>query len=249
LPLLKRIITFIVRRRTMTMKVAVTGVSRGIGEGFARAYLEAGAQVYGGARSTDAEAVQRLQQSYPQQFRPFTVDVADRDSVRRAVRELSAVEDRIDLLINNAGTAREPNEASLDDIHEEDILEVFNTNTLGPLRCVQEFLPLLRGSSRAKVVFISSSAGSISGQGGGRGVPYCVSKGALNMLAKLLYFHLREEGIPSAAIHPGWVRTDMGGGNAHLSVEESVAAMMKTIESLNLQSPNYMDYRGEAMEY
>jgi NAD(P)-dependent dehydrogenase (short-subunit alcohol dehydrogenase family) len=194
-------------------------------------------------------AVAKLSEQYPERFFPFTIDVAYRASVREAAERLRSVIAKADLLINNAGIAKEPNERSMEEISEEDILEVFGVNTLGPLRCVQEFLPLLRGSSMAKVVFISSSAGSISGQGGGRGVPYCVSKGALNMLAKLLYFHLRDEGIPSAAIHPGWVRTDMGGGNAHLSVEESAAAMMQTIEKLDLQSPNYMDYRGEAMEY
>ncbi len=233
----------------MSKHVAITGVNRGIGNGFARAYLAAGAEVFGGVRSLDAEAVRELAAQYSERFHPFTVDVADRESVRESVREIVGLTERLDLLINNAGMAKEPNEQRLSDVSEVDTLEVFNVNTLGPLRCTQEFLPLLRASEAAKVVFISSSAGSISGQGGGRGVPYCVSKGALNMLAKLLYFHLKDEGIPSAAIHPGWVRTDMGGGQAHLSVEESVAAMLKTIDALDFDSHNYMDYRGEAMEY
>jgi NAD(P)-dependent dehydrogenase (short-subunit alcohol dehydrogenase family) len=233
----------------MHTNVCITGVNRGIGNGFARAYLEAGARVYGGVRSLYDEEVRRLSRAYPQLFLPFSIDVSQRDAVRQAFRSLRDSADRIDLLINNAGMAKEPNEKRLEDVSEEDTLEVFNVNTLGPLRCVQEALPLLRASEAAKVVFISSSAGSISGQGGGRGVPYCVSKGALNMLAKLLYFHLREEGIPSAAVHPGWVRTDMGGSGAALSVEESVKAMIQVIEGLTLESPNYIDYRGEPMAY
>jgi NAD(P)-dependent dehydrogenase (short-subunit alcohol dehydrogenase family) len=230
-------------------KVCITGVSRGIGHGLSREYLDAGAMVYGGARNPEAPAVRELADRYPERFVPFRIDVAQRDAVREAVRQLSGATRHIDLLINNAGIAKEPNEQQLGDVNESDILEVFNVNTLGPLRCVQEFLPLLRESEGAKVVFISSSAGSISGQGGGRGVPYCVSKGALNMLAKLLYFHLKEEDIPSAAIHPGWVRTDMGGDDAQLSVEESAAFMRASIERLDLSSPNYIDYRGERMEY
>jgi NAD(P)-dependent dehydrogenase (short-subunit alcohol dehydrogenase family) len=233
----------------MTEQICITGITRGIGNGFARAYLARGARVFGGARSIDNAEVQRLKHDFPEQFVPFSIDVSDRASVKAGFRDLGGRTDRIDLLINNAGIAREPNEKRLADVSEEELLEVFNVNTAGPLRCVQEALPLLRNSGGAKVVFISSSAGSISGQGGGRGVPYCVSKGALNMLAKLLYFHLKDEGIPSVAIHPGWVRTDMGGENASLSVEESVREMIETIGRLDFETPNYIDYSGDEMAY
>lgn len=80
-------------------------------------------------------------------------------------------------------------------------------------------------------------------------MPYCVSKGALNMLAKLLYFHLKDEGIASAAIHPGWVRTDMGGAEASLTVDQSVASMLQVIKRLDFNTPNYIDNRGEVMRY
>ncbi len=233
----------------MEQHVCITGANRGIGAGFARAYLQAGATVYGGVRSTDKAEVKELQERYPQRFFPFQIDVADTESVRAAFEGLQSSTGRIDILINNAGIAKEPNEQKLGDISEADILEVFNVNTIGPLRCVQAALPLLRGSRSSKVVFISSSAASISGQGGGRGVPYCVSKGALNMLAKLLYFHLKDEGIASAAIHPGWVQTDMGGAEASLTVDESVASMLRVIDELDFDTPNYIDYRGEVLQY
>lgn len=233
----------------MEQHVCITGANRGIGAGFARAYLQAGATVYGGVRSTEKPQIEELRARFPRQFIPFQVDVADTGSVRKAFEELRGSADRIDILINNAGIAKEPNEQKLADISEEDILEVFNVNTLGPLRCVQAAAPLLRTSQAPKVVFISSSAASISGQGGGRGVPYCVSKGALNMLAKLLYFHLKDEGIASAAIHPGWVQTDMGGSQASLTVDESVASMLQVIDQLDYNTPNYIDYRGDTMQY
>jgi len=229
--------------------VCITGANRGIGAGFVRAYLQAGATVYGGVRSIRKPEVEQLQERFPQRFVPFQIDVANTGSVQKGFEQLGATTDRIDILINNAGMAKEPNEQKLSDISEADILEVFNVNTLGPLRCVQTALPLLRNSQEAKVIFISSSAASISGQGGGRGVPYCVSKGALNMLAKLLYFHLKDEGVASAAIHPGWVQTDMGGSQANLTVDESVASMLQVIDKLNYNTPNYIDYRGEALQY
>lgn len=233
----------------MAQHVCITGANRGIGAGFVRAYLQAGATVYGGVRSIDKPEVAQLQERFPDQFIPFRIDVADTESVQKGFQQLQGYTDRIDILINNAGVAKEPNEQMLSDISEADILEVFNVNTLGPLRCVQTALSLLRNSRAAKVIFISSSAASISGQGGGRGVPYCVSKGALNMLAKLLYFHLKDEGVASAAIHPGWVQTDMGGSQASLTVDESVASMLQVINKLDYHTPNYIDYRGEALQY
>ncbi|MCF7950379.1 MAG: SDR family oxidoreductase [Spirochaetaceae bacterium] len=233
----------------MAQHVCITGANRGIGAGFVRAYLQAGATVYGGVRSIRTPEVEQLRERFPQRFIPFQIDVADTTSVQKAFEQLQRSADRIDILINNAGIAKEPNEQKLSDISEADILEVFNVNTIGPLRCVQAAISLLRNSQTPRVIFISSSAASISGQGGGRGVPYCVSKGALNMLAKLLYFHLKDEGITSAAIHPGWVQTDMGGSQASLTVDESVASMLQVIENLDYNSPNYIDYRGEALQY
>lgn len=230
-------------------RVCITGVSRGIGLGFARAYLSSEHQVFGTVRDINGEAISRLKREHPQNFTPVEMDVSDRGSVRAGVQEIRNHTDRLDLLINNAGVAREPDEQSIDDISEEDVRDVFNVNVLGPLRCVQEFVPLLRKGNDAKVVMIGSNAGSISSQGGGRGVPYCVSKAGLNMLTKLLYFHLRDEGIALTALHPGWVRTDMGGGNAALSVEESVAGMQQIIEKLGFDSPLYQDYRGNELPY
>jgi NAD(P)-dependent dehydrogenase (short-subunit alcohol dehydrogenase family) len=229
--------------------VCITGVSRGIGNGFARAYLDRGDRVFGTVRDVSAPAVKELQGQYPQTFTAVEMDVSDRASVDRAAEEIARHTEAIDLLINNAGMSVTPDEKSIEDIDEADVQRVFNVNTLGPLRALQALLPLLRKGSDAKVVMISSSAGSISGQGGGRGVPYCVSKGALNMLSKLLYFHCRDEGMAIVALHPGWVRTDMGGPGGALSVEESVAGMMNVIDHQTTESPIYVDYTGREMAW
>lgn len=230
-------------------QICITGASRGIGLGFARAYLAEGHRVYGTVRNLDGQGVKELQSSYPERFTPVKMDVSDTESVQSGVEEIGSHTDRIDLLVNNAGMAPEPNEQSVEDISEEDVRDVFNVNTLGPLRCVKAFVHLLRRAEDPKVVMIGSNVGSISAQGGGRGVPYCVSKASLNMLTKLLYFHLRDDGIATTVLHPGWVRTDMGGESAALPVEESVAAMQKVIEGLNFDSPIYQDYRGKELAY
>ncbi|MFW6387665.1 MAG: SDR family oxidoreductase, partial [bacterium] len=209
-------------------QICITGASRGIGLGFTRAYLAAGNRVFAAARNPAAETLSALHAEYPDTLTPVKMDVSDRASVDRGAAEIAEHGDSLDILVNNAGIAKKPDEQRIEDINEVDISEVFNVNTLGPLRVTQALFPLLRKSRYAKVVMISSSAGSIASQGGGRGVPYCVSKAGLNMLTKLLYFHCKEEGIATVAVHPGWVRTDMGGAGA-LSVDESVEHMMQLI--------------------
>ncbi|MFP4644617.1 MAG: SDR family oxidoreductase [Spirochaetales bacterium] len=229
--------------------ICITGASRGIGLGFARAYLDAGSRVFACVRNPNAEQLQLLASSYPDRLEIIEVDVSNGESVDRGCAEVRRRADTLDILINNAGIAPEPNETSIDDVDEEAIRRVFNVNTLGPVRVTKALFPLLRRSKNGRVVMIGSSAGSIAMQGGGRGVPYCVSKAALNMLTRLLYFHCRDEGVAITSLHPGWVRTDMGGDRGNLSVEESVSQMRKQISALNAESPVYMDYKGEAMPW
>ncbi len=229
--------------------ICITGASRGIGLGFTNAYLEAGCRVFACARNEHAESLQQLSSSFHDRLEIIEVDVSDGASVARGCEEIKRRADRLDVLINNAGTAPRPDERSIDDIDEEAVGAVFNVNTLGPLRVTKSLFPLLRKSDNGRVVMIGSSAGSIASQGGGRGVPYCVSKAALNMLTRLLYFHCRDEGVAITSLHPGWVRTDMGGDGGALSVEESVSHMRERIAELTSESPVYMDYRGEKMPW
>ena len=229
--------------------IFVTGISRGIGLGFAKAYLENGDRVLGAARHIDGDELRELSAAYPERFTALAMAVSDRGSVEHVCRDVRARLDSLDLLINNAGISVPPDEKRIEDISEEDIQTVFNVNTLGPLRVLQGLIPLLRAASNAKVVMISSSVGSIAGQTGGRGVPYCVSKAALNMLTRLLYFHCRDDGVAIVAIHPGWVRTHMGGAGATLSVDESVSHMMNLIAEHSIESPLYVDWLGREIPW
>ena len=229
--------------------VCITGISRGIGLGFAEHYLKNGWDVYGSLRNPDNEAVQKLARKYEERLTVFTMDVSDYESVRRGAAEVRERTDHIDLLVNNAGINAGPNAPTIPEISHEKMHAAFDVNVMGPLYCVQEFLPLLERSDRAKVAMISSTAGSIGETAGGRMVPYCVSKSALNMLTKLLHFRLRDLDIPIVALHPGWVRTDMGGSNALVSVKDSVEGMAEVIASQAPDSPLYRDYRGEPLPW
>lgn len=229
--------------------ICITGANRGIGLAFVRGYLEKGARVFGTVRNRNDENVIALEAEYPERFTALSMDVADRESVVRGAGKLGSETDRLDILINNAGISTFDNERRVEDISEENIQRVFDVNTVGPLRVVQAVIPLLRKSKAGKVAMISSTGGSIAHQQAGRVVPYCVSKAGLNMLTKLLYFHLREERISTVALHPGWVRTDMGGSGGALSPEESVAGMMTVIDGLTTESKLFVDYRGEELPW
>lgn len=229
--------------------VCITGISRGIGLGFAEHYLKNGWYVYGSLRNPANEAVQKLARKYEERLTVFTMDVSDYESVRRGAAEVRERTDHIDLLINSAGINAGPNAPTIAEISHEKMHAAFDVNVMGPLYCVQEFLPLLERSDGAKVVMISSNAGSLGETAGGRMVPYCVSKSALNMLTKLLHFRLRDLDIPIVALHPGWVRTDMGGSNGLVSVKDSVEGMAEVIGSQSADSPLYRDYRGEPLPW
>ena len=140
------------------------------------------------------------------------------DSIRNAARRFGAIADRLDVLINNAGVY--PDEGfTILTLPRDRLAQTFQTNTFGPLEVTQAFLPSLRKSAAARVINVSSGYGQL--QGLSPDVPsYCLSKLALNGLTIMLAKALRGDQIAVNAMCPGWVRTDMGGPNATLSVEE-----------------------------
>ncbi|KAM6430333.1 C-signal-like [Liasis olivaceus] len=195
------------------------------------------------------------------------VDVTDHSSVKAAV---SVVESHLkgqglNLLINNAG--RNSQNPFLEDVDQQDMLLTYNTNAVGPLLIVKEFLPLLKkaaketaskdlGGNKAVVINISSLISSI-GQGSTTTtipVPplyaYRASKAALNMITACLALELKKEGILCALIHPGWVKTDMGSEKAPLTVQNSVEGMLKVIANLKSSSSGaFLDWEGNEVAW
>ncbi len=146
-------------------------------------------------------------------------------------------------VILNAGIA-EPTE-QLGNITQQQMLNVLNTNTVGPMLMIQALTEhLAQLKQTPKIVCISSDLGSI-GLASGLifGLSYGISKAALNMGVKKLTSALASRGISINAIHPGWVQTDLGGQNATLTVKQSVVAMLDVIDNLKLEhSGSFIDY-------
>jgi NAD(P)-dependent dehydrogenase (short-subunit alcohol dehydrogenase family) len=177
-------------------------------------------------------------------FTTLVFDVRDEAAIRTAARNVSAP---IDVLVANAGAYGPRLQSSLD-IDFEGALDLFSVDALGPLRTAQAFLPLLRRARNPRIVLVSSVLGSMALEGSSN-LAYRATKAALNKFAQGLAADLKDEGVV-VALHPGWVRTDMGGAAAPLSVEESVAGTVKTIDGLTIEwSGHFLDYRNEEIAW
>jgi NAD(P)-dependent dehydrogenase (short-subunit alcohol dehydrogenase family) len=232
--------------RKESITVLVTGANRGLGLGFAQHYLENGDRVIATARQPEtAAALQRLADRKRAQMRVERLDVSDPGSIQALADRLA--DTTLDLVINNAGVA---NQQNFGEWTEENMADVFRVNTFGPALVAQALAP--RMGLGGRLVQLSSGLGSISlniNPEDGMDA-YAASKAALNMLCRRLSAKMQPRGIVVIAISPGWVRTDMGGADADLSVKESIASMAQAIEHLAPHhSGGFIDRKGDPLSW
>ena len=162
------------------------------------------------------------------------LDLGSLESVRTAARELHDRVDAIDLLVNNAGVRR-MDAYHLGEIQQEAFLDSMNVNAFGALKVAEAFLPHLALADAPLLVMMSSALGSISKNEDGGDYSYRASKAAMNAVMRSLAVDLRDMGITVISLHPGWVRTEMGGEEAPLSTGESVSAIRRVLQSVGLR--------------
>jgi NAD(P)-dependent dehydrogenase (short-subunit alcohol dehydrogenase family) len=220
------------------MKTAViTGASRGIGSEFVVRLLENGWRVYAGFRQDK----HRLDLIENENLIVHQLDVTDNDSIEVFAGNINH---SVDLLINNAGVpdGRWRNIKEIDDLWA---LDVININSLGPVRLVRSLYDKMSGETLSTVVMISSLMGSIDDCHSGRSYAYRASKTALNMFTVAMKKEALEDNISFLILHPGWVKTRMGGENAPVEMDVSVDGMMELIEQHNLEdSGRFVQYDG-----
>lgn len=215
--------------------VAIVGASRGIGLEFVNQYLSAGWQVNASARKEeDLRSLEALGALAHQ------ADVTDEASLNAMAM---AIETPLDLLIVNAGVGSF--ERNLADIEPTNWTQVMTTNALGPLLVARTVGGKIRQGG--KLVALTSMMGSIADNSGGAW-SYRMSKAALNMGLSCLAIELRSRGIMVAVLHPGWVKTKMGGEQAPLAPELSVKGMRAVIEGLT-RSGGFFDYQGKELPW
>ncbi len=227
--------------------IVVTGAARGLGACLAEEYLKQGATVFGLDR---AEPKSDLSASYGGRFWGLRCDITDEDQVRRAAEEVGRAAGFVDLLINNAAIYLKKPFTEANEFDADMARRTFDVNAVGPLLVTKHFLPLVLAGSGKKIINISSEAGSISQCWRSREYAYCMSKAALNMQSVILQHRVKDDGVKVLAIHPGWMRTEMGGADADLDPSESASGIVETIaRNSAIDGPMYLDYTGKAWEW
>lgn len=229
--------------------ILITGANRGIGLEFCKQYARDGWRILACTRCPERSGVlNTLAASHREQVTVYALDVGDHAQIERLAQSLSG--ESIDLLINNAGIYTTSPAGDFGNADYEAWMRAFRINTLASLKMVQTFMPQIIRSSQKTTVTISSKMGSIADNTSGGSYIYRSSKAAVNMIVKTLAIDLKSAGIISVALHPGWVKTDMGGANALISTMESVTGIRNVISHLALaDSGKFIAYNGRIIPW
>lgn len=212
----------------------ITGANRGIGLEFVRQYAADGWRVVACCRKpAAAEALNRLTAQYPDQTTVHALDVTDHAQVDQLAQTLS--EQPVDLLINNAGVYPPARGDALGETDYTAWQHAFAVNTMAPLKITEAFIRQIARSELKTIVTITSKMGSIADNRGGGSYIYRSSKAGVNIVMKSLSIDLNPKRIITILLHPGWVKTDMGGPGALITAEQSVTGMRRVIGNLTLQ--------------
>ncbi len=227
--------------------VIITGANRGIGLALTKTFAKAGYHVMATARKPlQAVALIELADSDAHNISIFKLDVASKLSVDNFSKTIADIP--VDILINNAGIL-DTYDSSIDNIDLVSFGEVLITNTISPIRVMRAAMNSLRLSNIKKVVNISSNMGSFSRITDGAHA-YRTSKAALNKAMQIFRFELEKEGFTIMNLHPGWVKTDMGGNAADIDVETSAQGLFKVIEvTTAAQTNQIISYDGSVMDF
>jgi len=223
--------------------ILITGANRGIGLSMTRIYAGRGDTVIACCRDPQgSDALNELAANG--NIRVQKVSVGDAGSVSAMAEDLKGT--AIDVLINNAGTGGPAQEnQTVSNMDFEGWAETFNINTMAPVRVMQALNSNLKLAENPKVVTITSQMGALD-LDMTVAYAYCTSKAALNKFMRMAAIERKEEGIAVCVIHPGWVKTDMGGAGADLSPEESAAGIINVIAGLNAENTGtFWKWNGE----
>jgi NAD(P)-dependent dehydrogenase (short-subunit alcohol dehydrogenase family) len=236
--------------------VLITGANRGLGLELTRQYAADGWRVYACARRP-AEAAELASIAAASEGRVtlHAVDLLDHGTIERLARELDTA--AIDVLLNVAGTMGRADFARqgvgampFGATDYDDLLDTLRVNVLAPLKVVECFAPHVERGAQKKVVTLSSVVGSIASNTSGGLYAYRASKAAVNALMKSLAIDLGKRGIIALPMHPGWVRTDMGGPRAPLDAATSCAGIRRVIAGLtSADAGRFLQYDGQELPW
>lgn len=226
------------------MNILLIGASRGLGLALAETMLQRGYQVVATGRENSTGNLQQLADRFPAQLRVESVDINEPEQVEALHTRLA--DRQFDMLFVNAGVKNDDRE-TIADVSNEEFTRVMVTNALSPLRVIETFKECVTTSGTIAVM--SSGQGSLTNNTNGNYEVYRGSKAALNMFMRS--FAARNGGERTLLLMaPGWVRTDMGGPEARLTIEESIPNLLNTMESYaGRRGIHYLDYLGRVVPW
>jgi len=231
----------------MSHSVFITGTTRGIGLELVRQFLEAGSKVFATARHPESDALQSLKAVHGDELQLLTLDVTNSSAIETAVSSLAG--QSVNLLINNAGLYQSRSDDA-ESLATETWLQEFHVNAVAPFMVTRALRGNLAAADDALVAMISSKMGSMADNTSGGAYSYRSSKAALNAVTVCLAQDLAGDGTRVVALHPGWVRTDMGGANAPVDASQSASGLRKVMIGIDEnQNGGFFDYTGAAIPW
>lgn len=210
------------------MRILITGANRGLGLALSQIGAERGHHILAGVRDIHHGEEQLTNFDFSKSITILPLDVVDEESIVQAANTVKDQFGTIDAIINNAGVLLE-RDKTIEDLDFDQVQRTFDVNLLGPMRVVKHFLPLLMMGDSSSIINISSEAGSFENAYGGD-YAYASSKTALNMFSHQLSKYVKEKNIDVYSVHPGWIKTDMGGANAPGNPTDTANGIFDIIE-------------------
>jgi NAD(P)-dependent dehydrogenase (short-subunit alcohol dehydrogenase family) len=232
----------------MKETILITGANRGIGLELAREFVRNDWEVIACCRRpAEAADLQAIEAGSRGGLTIRQLDVTSDAEIRSLADSLRGKP--IDILFNNAGILG-PEKQDFGKLDEEEWLTVFRVNTIAPYKMILALLDNVLLGHRRIIATLGSAMGSISENSSGDYYVYRTAKAAVHMIMKNLSIDLRQQGVTAVAMHPGWVRTRLGGPQAPLSPEESAEGLCAVLTALTLEkSGALLDYQGREMAW
>lgn len=226
-------------------RVLITGANRGIGNGLVAEFLSHGWHVIGCCRQPASDCFGHCQNT--DKLRIVELDVTNQHQINELAK--SCENKPIDILLNVAGIYG-PSGLRFGNTPVDAWLEVFKINSIAPLKLAEALIEPVCCSQLKMIVAISSEMASMETNQFGNAYLYRSSKAALNSVIKSLSIDLQDKGVKSLAIHPGWVKTDMGGVDAEISAQQSAAGIFKILsQPKSLKSGGFYDFQGNELPW
>jgi NAD(P)-dependent dehydrogenase (short-subunit alcohol dehydrogenase family) len=226
----------------------ISGANRGIGFGLTLEMAQHGCKVAAGYRDESRSEKLLAEAEKQRNILPVKVDVTVEDDLKHLYRFIENHCGHLNILVNSAGVSVNES-AEVNKLNWKDLARNLEVNVGGPLMTSKTLYPLLQKGREKKIINISSQMGSIQLTDGGA-TPYRVSKAALNMLSRNQAIEYKGDGIVVVIVHPGWVRTDMGGSAAPMTVAESVRKIFQIIEVISLANTGeFISVTGDTIPY